>query len=188
MTIRSLPSRHGSAKRGPTKARSASAETVRYFAVDGLKQATAGATVSSTARRWCARVLDAQTACETLMQAANDVTIAAYRHTAPRTEAGMTPAQIGATWSTQRVRSGDKSEFEPIPARRRSAYPHGSGQAAGNAQSGEVVLMDRGGATIHGYQSDISRSFAYGSFKSAPAAGVGPDARDRMSPLPQSSA
>ncbi|GGJ58366.1 peptidase [Sphingopyxis bauzanensis] len=147
-------------KRGLTKGKIGVEETVRYFAVDGLEQAMPGATVVNGAPvvRECR--MHKSPAEIALMQVANDITIAAYRHTAPRIEAGMTPAQIGAIMAAATSALGGKSEFELILLGEASAYPHGSGNPQA-VKFGEVVLMDCG-ATVHGYQSDISRSFVYG--------------------------
>jgi Xaa-Pro dipeptidase len=95
-----------------------------------------------------------------LMQISADITLAAYRHTAPRVELGMTPADIGAIMKSATEALGGKSEFELILLGEASAYPHGSGKPQA-VKDGEVVLMDCG-ATVHGYQSDISRSFVHG--------------------------
>lgn len=148
------------APRGLTKGRIGVEETVRYFAVDGLKKAMPHATVVNGAPvvRGCR--MHKSAAEIALMQIAADITIAAYRHTAPRIEAGMTPADIGAIMAAATRALGGKSEFELILLGEASAYPHGSGKPQ-TVRSGEVVLMDCG-ATVHGYQSDISRSFVYG--------------------------
>ena len=42
-----------------------------------------------------------------------------------------------------------------------SAYPHGSGKPQ-HVRKGEVVLLDCG-CEVHGYQSDISRTFVFGA-------------------------
>jgi Xaa-Pro dipeptidase len=148
-------------KRGLTKGRIGVEETVRYFAVDGLEKAMPGATVVNGAPvvRGCR--MHKSPAEIALMQIAADITLAAYRHTAPRIEAGMTPADIGAIMKAATIALGSKSEFELILLGEASAYPHGSGKPQA-VKSGEVVLMDCG-ATVHGYQSDISRSFVYGT-------------------------
>lgn len=147
-------------KRGLAKGRIGVEETVRYFAVDGLEKAMPGATVVNGAPvvRGCR--MHKSAAEIALMQIASDITIAAYRHTAPRIEAGMTPADIGAIMAAATVALGGRSEFELILLGEASAYPHGSGKPQA-VREGEVVLMDCG-ATVHGYQSDISRSFVYG--------------------------
>lgn len=147
-------------RRSFAKGRVAVEETVRYFAVDGLKQAMPGAQIVNGAPvvRGCR--MHKSPAEIALMQVAADITIAAYRHTAPRIEAGMTPADIGAIMKAATRALGGQSEFELILLGEASAYPHGSGKPQA-VREGEVVLMDCG-ATVHGYQSDISRTFVYG--------------------------
>ncbi len=147
-------------KRGLAKGRIGVEETVRYFAVDALEKAMPQAMVVNGAPvvRGCRMIKSpAELA---LMQVANDITIAAYRHTAPRIEEGMTPADIGMIMRAATVAMGARSEFELILLGEASAYPHGSGKPQRVAK-GEVVLMDCG-ASVHGYQSDISRSFVFG--------------------------
>lgn len=147
-------------KRGFAKGRIAVEETVRYFAVDGLKLAMPGAQIVNGAPvvRGCR--MHKSPAEIALMQIAADITIAAYRYTAPRIEAGMTPGQIGGIMKAATQALGGQSEFELILLGEASAYPHGSGKPQA-VRDGEVVLMDCG-ATVHGYQSDISRTFVYG--------------------------
>ena len=147
-------------KRGLTKGRIGVEETVRYFAVDGLEKAMPGATIVNGAPvvRGCR--MHKSPAEIALMQIAADITLAAYRHTAPRVEAGMTPADIGAIMKAATEALGGKSEFELILLGEASAYPHGSGKPQA-VREGEVVLMDCG-ATVHGYQSDLSRTFVHG--------------------------
>lgn len=147
-------------KRGLTKGRIGVEETVRYFAVDGLEKAMPDATVVNGAPvvRGCR--MHKSPAEIALMQIAADITLAAYRHTAPRIELGMTPADIGAIMKSATEALGGKSEFELILLGEASAYPHGSGKPQA-VKDGEIVLMDCG-ATVHGYQSDISRTFVHG--------------------------
>ena len=94
------------------------------------------------------------------MQKAADITIAAYRHTCPRIERGMTPADIGAIMNGATAALGGTPEFALILLGEASAYPHGSGKPQ-QVRDGEVVLMDCG-CTVEGYQSDISRTFVFG--------------------------
>jgi Xaa-Pro dipeptidase len=135
-------------------------ETVRFFAVDGLRRAMPGVEVVNGASvvRACRMVKSpAELA---LMQKASDITIAAYRHTAPRIKAGMTPKEIGAMMDAAHAALGATPEFALILLGEASAYPHGSGQPQ-KVRPGEVVLMDCG-CTVEGYQSDISRTFVFG--------------------------
>ncbi|WP_416194973.1 M24 family metallopeptidase [Sphingopyxis sp.] len=148
------------ARRGFAAGRIAVEETVRYFAVDGLKKALPDARIVNGAPvvRGCR--MHKSAAEIALMQVAADISMAAYRHTAPRIKAGMTPADIGGIMKAATIALGGRSEFELILLGEASAYPHGSGKPQA-VKEGEVVLMDCG-ATVHGYQSDISRSFVYG--------------------------
>ena len=135
-------------------------ETVRFFAVDALRRAMPGVEVVNGASvvRACRMVKSpAELA---LMQKASDITISAYRHTAPRIRAGMTPADIGAMMDAAHAALGASPEFALVLLGEASAYPHGSGQPQ-KVRPGEVVLMDCGCA-VEGYQSDISRTFVFG--------------------------
>lgn len=135
-------------------------ETVRYFAVDGLRRALPAATLVSAnpVVRGCRMI---KTPVEiALMQLATDITIAAYRWTYPRIQAGMTPQEIGALMSAATRKMGGEVEFNLILLGEASAYPHGSHQPQ-KVVPGGVVLMDCG-CNVQGYQSDVSRSFVFG--------------------------
>jgi Xaa-Pro dipeptidase len=135
-------------------------ETVRYFAVDGLKRALPGATIRSAASVVRPLRMIKSPAELALMQKASDITVAAYRHTASRVQAGMTPAQIGAIMNGATSQLGGRPEFALVLLGEASAYPHGTGKPQ-QVKEGEVVLMDCG-CTVEGYQSDISRTFVFG--------------------------
>ncbi|HEX8584666.1 MAG TPA: Xaa-Pro peptidase family protein [Allosphingosinicella sp.] len=135
-------------------------ETVRFFAVDGLRKALPRADIRNAAPvvRGCRMIKSpAEIA---LMQKAADVTLAAYRYTYPRVEKGMTPADIGGLMNTATRALGGSPEFALVLLGEASAYPHGSGKPQ-EVRKGEVVLMDCG-CTVHGYQSDISRTWVHG--------------------------
>jgi len=135
-------------------------ETVRYFAIDGLMRVMPDVQIMSGAAvvRACRMVKSPNEIA--LMQKAADITIAAYRHVAPRIEKGMTPKDIGDMMDAAHVALGAEPEFALILLGEASAYPHGSGQPQA-VRDGEVVLMDCG-CNVHGYQSDISRTFVFG--------------------------
>jgi Xaa-Pro dipeptidase len=135
-------------------------ETVRFFAVDGLRRAMPRVDIRNGAPvvRGCRMVKSpAELA---LMQKASDITIAAYRHVAPRITRGMTPRDIGALMDSAHEALGASPEFALILLGEASAYPHGSGKPQA-VRDGEVVLMDCG-CSVEGYQSDISRTFVFG--------------------------
>jgi len=136
-------------------------ETVRFFAVDALRRAMPRVDIRNGAPvvRGCRMMKSAAELA--LMQKASDITIAAYRHTAPRIKAGMTPKDIGAMMDAAHEALGAAPEFALILLGEASAYPHGSAQPQA-VREGEVVLMDCG-CSVEGYQSDISRTFVFGA-------------------------
>lgn len=133
-------------------------DTTRFFAFDGLRRLGVETRGDSDVVRAC-RVI--KSAAEiALMQAASDITIAAYRETAPQIARGMTPGDIGKIMSAAMASRGGAPEFTLILLGEASAYPHGSGKPQ-VASDGGIVLMDCG-CTVEGYQSDISRTMVLG--------------------------
>lgn len=135
-------------------------ETVRHFILDRLMLALPGTSVVSGAQTVRGCRMHKSPAEISLMQAASDITIAAFRHAAPQIERGMTPHDIGRIIQSATAAMGGESELPLILLGEASAYPHGSGKPQ-QVREGEVVLID-GGCTVHGYTSDISRSFVFG--------------------------
>jgi Xaa-Pro dipeptidase len=135
-------------------------ETNRYFIVDGLARNLPTATLRNGAAvvRGCRMIKSPGEIA--LMQHATDITMAAYRHTIPRIEAGMTPQDIGAIMNGATTALGGRVEFALILLGEAAAYPHGSGKPQA-VKAGEVVLMDCG-CNVEGYQSDVSRTFVFG--------------------------
>ncbi len=136
-------------------------ETVRFFAVDGLRRVMPAVKLVSAnpVVRGCRMV---KTSTEiALMQAATDVTIAAYRFTVPRVEVGMTGAEIGAMMSAVTRALGGSPEFSMALVDEASALPHGTRKPQ-VVKAGSVVLMDCG-CTVQGYQADVSRTFVVGT-------------------------
>ncbi len=136
-------------------------ETVRFFAVEALAAALPRARLTSAnpVVRGCRMV---KTPAEiALMQVATDVTIAAYRWTHPRVEAGMTGAEIGALMNAATRKLGGSPEFALALIGPAAALPHGSREGI-RVSDGQVVLMDCG-CTVLGYQSDVSRTWVHGT-------------------------
>lgn len=147
-------------EKGLARGRIGIEETVRYFAVDGLKAALPSATIMKDPVTRAIRMR--KTAVEiALMQKATDVTMAAYRWTIPQVKTGMTPTDIGALMAAATKSLGGAVEFNLILLGEAAAYPHGSDKPQA-VRSGEVVLMDCG-CTVEDYQSDISRTFVHGA-------------------------
>ncbi|WP_374345715.1 M24 family metallopeptidase [Phenylobacterium sp.] len=136
-------------------------ETVRYFIVDALQKALPSATVrNGAAVTRGVRMIKTEHELA-LMQTAADITIAAYRYTFPRIQAGMTRGDINDLMTAATHALGGEAEFNLILLGEASAYPHGSGKPQ-MVREGEVVLMDCG-CVVEGYQSDISRTFVFGA-------------------------
>ena len=139
-------------------------ETARFFVSDGLAARLPGVRLVSAdpVVRGCRMT---KTAAEiALMQAAADVTIAAYRWTWPRVERGMAGPDIAALMQAATRRLGGRPLFALALVGEASAYPHGSREVhrlGDDGGAGSVLLMDCGCA-VGGYQSDISRTFVKG--------------------------
>jgi Xaa-Pro dipeptidase len=95
-----------------------------------------------------------------LMQLATDITIAAYRHTYPRIQRGMTPAEIGAIMNQATTALGGRPEFALVLLGEASAYPHGTGkpQAVKDGRGrADGLRLQRPGLSV-----DVSRTFVFG--------------------------
>ena len=135
-------------------------ETVREFIRTGLQRQLPHLAIVSAARpiRWVRmRKSPAEIA---LMQLANTITLNAMRHTHARIERGMGPADIGALIAAATRAQGGEGDGGLVLIGEASAYPHGSKQPQ-HVEEGKVVLLDAG-CTVHGYASDISRTFVFG--------------------------
>lgn len=136
-------------------------ETDRYFIFDrlgenlpGLKAVTANPVVRAL------RLIKSPAELA-LMQTANDITLRAMRHVGENAKLGMNPADYGAAIDTATARLGGSPEFSLVLIDEAAALPHGSRKPQ-VTKAGSTVLFDCG-CTVHGYQSDISRTFVYGA-------------------------
>ena len=146
--------------RGVTSGAIAFESTTRLFIVDGVREAAPALKVVSGDALVKAVRLIKSPAELALMQTANDVTLAALRHVHAGVRVGMGPGEIGAMMDAATVALGGAPEFALVLINEASAYPHGSRQAQ-TLREGSVILMDVGCA-VHGYQSDISRTWVMG--------------------------
>jgi len=95
-----------------------------------------------------------------LMQVASDVTMAGLRYVHAHLELGMHTADVSDLMDHVTVGLGGAPEFSMALLNEASAFPHGS-KVVQTIRNGSVVLMDCG-CVVHGYQSDISRSWVFG--------------------------
>ncbi|MET3928822.1 Xaa-Pro dipeptidase [Lysobacter sp. OAE881] len=135
--------------------------TTRLFIVDGVREASAGAyrIVSGDALVKAVRLIKSPAELA-LMQAANNVTLAALRYVHDNVRIGMRPEELGAMIDAATAALGGEPGFALVLLNEASAYPHGSKQPQ-TVREGSVILMDVG-CTLHGYQSDISRTWVMG--------------------------
>lgn len=135
--------------------------TVRFFILDGVRKASGAYELRSgeAVVRGCRMIKSpAEIA---LMQAANDVTLAAIRWTRPQVAAGMTREDIAALIDQATTALGGVAEGALVLLNEATAYPHGSRQRQ-IVREGSTVLIDCG-CHVHGYGSDISRTFIHGA-------------------------
>lgn len=135
-------------------------ETVRYLVSSGLAaELPGGGLVSANpVVRGCRMI---KTPAElALMQAASDITIASIGATMKQVRVGMTPDDINGVLAREHQSRGGSGGDGLVLLGEASAYPHGS-HAPQRVAEREVILIDVG-CTVHGYQSDISRSYVLG--------------------------
>ena len=146
--------------RGLKRGKLAVEETVRHFVVDGVANAAPKFKIvpGQSITRGCR--LYKSPAELALMQTANDITMAAYKHTYPQIEVGMSSQDVANIMSAATTALGGSVEFSMVLLGEASAYPHGSKQPQ-TVTEGGVVLMDCG-CSVHDYESDISRTWVHG--------------------------
>jgi Xaa-Pro dipeptidase len=147
----------GAAGRGPL----AVEHTTRYFIIDHVRKAGRGVPdiVSGEALVNACRMIKSPAELA-LMQFANDVTIAALRQVHAGIETGMSAADIMSLLVTATNALGGRHEFSLVLLNEASAYPHGS-EHPQSVREGSVILVDTG-CKVHGYSSDISRTWIFG--------------------------
>ena len=134
---------------------------VRFFVTDAVTKASGGQRVTvpgSELVRACRMVKSpAELA---LMQLANDLTMTAIRHVHANVQLGMQTADIIKLTGDATVALGGGYDFSLALLNEASAFPHGS-KVVQTVRAGSVILIDCG-CTVHGYQSDISRTWIFG--------------------------
>jgi Xaa-Pro dipeptidase len=134
--------------------------TTRFFIVDGIRKASnAYDVVSGDAVVRPCRMIKSPAELA-LMQLANQVTLAALAHVHDRIAAGMSQSDITAMMVRATIALGGRADGGLALLNEASAYPHGS-VAPQRVREGSTILMDCG-CSVHGYQSDISRSWVWG--------------------------
>jgi len=138
----------------------AAESTLRFFIVDGIRQMSNAYDIVSAEPLVRACRLIKSPAELSLMQAANNVTIEAIRVVHSKAATGMHSTDLAALMDRTTAALGGSPEFSLILLNEASAYPHGSVKLQ-SVREGSIILLDCG-CTVHGYQSDISRTWVHG--------------------------
>jgi Xaa-Pro dipeptidase len=148
-------------ERGAARGPLAVDPNTRFFVFDKVARAV-GSAQSTVPGEGLARVcrMRKSPAELALMQVANDVTIAAIRHVHAHVQAGMRNSDIEELLISTTEALGGVHLFSLVLLNEASAFPHGSVKPQ-HVRAGSVILIDTG-CHVHGYQSDISRSWVFG--------------------------
>jgi Xaa-Pro dipeptidase len=139
----------------------AAESTIRFFIVAGIQQVSGAYQIIPADELVRACRLIKSPAELALMQIANNVTIEALRYVHTQVARGMSAAAIAAMMNDATYALGaGASDFSLVLLNEASAYPHGSVKPQ-EVRDGSTILMDCG-CSVHGYQSDISRTWVHG--------------------------
>lgn len=100
-----------------------------------------------------------------LLRAASELTQRAIRAVAERLRPGLLDRELGLWITHAQERLGLRDTWVLPLLGPSAAYPHGEPEGRRLA-AGESILVDTGGA-LHGYQSDITRSWSFGAPREA---------------------
>jgi Xaa-Pro dipeptidase len=139
----------------------AAESTIRFFIIAGIQQVSSAYQIIPADELVRACRLIKSPAELALMQMANNVTIEALRYVHAQVDRGMSAAALAALMNDATFALGaSSSDFSLVLLNEASAYPHGSVKPQ-EVRDGSTILMDCG-CSVHGYQSDISRTWVYG--------------------------
>jgi Xaa-Pro dipeptidase len=138
----------------------AAESTIRFFILAGIQQVSGAYQIIPADALVRACRLIKSPAELALMQSANDVTIAALKFVHAQAKRGMSGGDLLAMMNQATIALGGSPEFSLVLLNEASAFPHGSVKPQ-EIREGSTVLMDCGCA-VHGYQSDISRTWVHG--------------------------
>jgi Xaa-Pro dipeptidase len=150
----------GLKERGINSGVLAAESTMRFFIIAGIRQASSAYEIIPADPIVRACRLIKSPAELALLQLANNVTIEALRHVHSQVASGMSGPDIGALMDHATVALGGSPGFSLVLLNEASAYPHGSVKPQ-KIHEGSVILMDCG-CSVHGYESDISRTWVFG--------------------------
>lgn len=134
---------------------------VRFFVTDAVTKASGGKLASVPGGELVRACRMVKSPAElALLQTANDITLAAIRHVHANVQLGMQTADVAKLTGEATIALGGGYDFSLSLLNEASAFPHGS-KVVQTIREGSVILIDAG-CTLHGYQSDISRTWVFG--------------------------
>lgn len=131
-----------------------------FFTVDGLRRAGNQFSFANAApiTEACRMVKSAQEVA--LMRTANAITLAVQKAAARALRAGMVTTEVQGFLDDAHRRLGGQPASRAVQFGEATAYPHGVPYPQTLAD-GDMVLIDTG-CFVHGYRSDITRSYVLG--------------------------
>jgi Xaa-Pro dipeptidase len=146
--------------RGMNKGKIGFESSVRYFVQQGVmgEMSSMHGVSADPVTRGC-RMIKTQHELA-LMHKANEITLKAYEHVWKQLELGMSQGDVRDLMSSAQSQLGGSGMWGLALFNEASAYPHGTKQKQA-IREGSTVLLDCG-CHVHGYQSDISRTFVFG--------------------------
>jgi Xaa-Pro dipeptidase len=136
-------------------------EASPFFVFDGLKEAMPQAHIINASSITAECRMHKSMAELALMQTAKSITLEVQRRAAKILRAGISSTEV-ATFIDQAHRAfgGSSSTFCIVSFGAATAMPHGP-DGVQHLREGDMVLIDTG-CKIHGYHSDITRSYVFG--------------------------
>ncbi|CAH2598940.1 Aminopeptidase P family protein [Rhodovastum atsumiense] len=131
-----------------------------FFTVDGLRRAgnsftfVNGASITAACRQVKSPAEIA------LMQRAMDITMTVHKAAARCLREGVTTTEVKAFLDQAHLRLGASTPSGAVQFGEATAYPHGVPYPQ-TLRPGDMVLIDMG-ALVHGYRSDITRTYVFG--------------------------
>ncbi|MDX2194499.1 MAG: Xaa-Pro peptidase family protein [Gemmatimonadales bacterium] len=136
-------------------------ERVRFFIADGVRLAAPGVQVVSADAVTAGCRMFKSPAELALLQAANDVTVGAFREVLPKLKEGMAPEEVSGLFGAAHRKLGGSNPWALVLFGEASAFPHGTTKPR-LLREGDTVLMDIG-CSVEGYQSDVTRTVVFGA-------------------------
>jgi Xaa-Pro aminopeptidase len=145
---------------GAARAKVGVEEQVRFFVMDGLRQAAPAAQLVSATPVTAGCRMYKSAAELALMQRATDITVLAIKAALATLKTGMTQYDLAANATAALSRLGGSDPWALVGFGEASAFPHGTVRPQ-QLRKGDIVLLDTGCA-VEGYQSDMTRTTVFG--------------------------